>query len=117
MVVEVNFEIDGLYPEEREHILKRLNLIKDKMYNRLDIDYSVLKSKPNWITAYCYFDDVELALGLFRLLDAIKVPNIRTDYDDYIPLCERAVPSMSLDIVKNIEFEDYNTDKGLVDDE
>lgn len=113
MDVKVDGVIDGLYPEERDYILKKLELIK-KVYPNIKCNYSLLKSKLNNIVITDSLDNMDDVVGLVELLLAIKIPDIRTCYDDYVPLDERGVPCMDINIDIDIVFEEYNTDKGMM---
>ena len=112
-MLNLYYEMSGLYPEERDYVLKQLELIKDNIYNDLVIEYSMLKRVPNSIWIDEDIEDDNVALELFRLLKEIKVPNILTEYDDYIPLEDRLAPTVEFKLHGLREFEDYNTDKGM----
>ena len=112
MRYNVYFEIKGLYPEERDYILARLELIKDKICRSLLIECTRLKSSPNRVSCEYSSYDLQDAVRLYSLLDSIAVPNIRTEYDDYIPLDDRDVPYVRLLLNKCGRFSDYNVDKG-----
>ena len=108
MSIEIKYEIKGLYPEERDYIVKQLELIKDKLFNNMEIKFSLLKSSLNMINVNCDIEGDESALKLFQLLSIIKVPKINTCYEKEIPVSQRAIPSMRLFVVKNVEFKDFN---------
>lgn len=109
---EIYFEVKGLYPEERDYINRRLELIRDTVHPLLEINYTVLKRSSNRISAKSTnIISVESALKLYELLNAVSVPNIPTDYADYIPLDERDTPEIDLKLVKKEEIVDYNTSK------
>lgn len=112
-MLSLYYEIRGLYPEERDYILKQLELIKHNVYKDLVIEYSILKSNPNRIWIDEDIEDDDVALELFRLLRAVKVPNIPTEYDDYIPLEDRDVPTVEFKLDGFKKFTDFNTDKGM----
>ena len=84
-----------------------------KLYPDLDIGVSILNHSPNhvWVDYSCA--TMKDALRFYSLLDAIVVPNIRTKYDEYIPLNERCIPSVVLCLRKKGEFRDFNVDKGV----
>lgn len=105
------YSMNGLYPEERDYVLKQLDLIKHNIYKDLDIKYSVLKSSPNSIWIKNNDINIDTALELFRLLNEVKVPNIPTNYTDYIPLDERDKPSVEIQLSSFVKFEEYNITK------
>ena len=112
-MLSLYYEIRGLYPEERDYILKQLELIKHNVYKGLMIDYSILKRSSNRIWIDEDIEDDGVALELFLLLKEVKVPNIPTEYDDYIPLEDREVPTVDFKLTGYKEFTDFNTDKGM----
>lgn len=103
--------INGLYPEERDYILRKLRLLNHCVDNILYVDYSVLKSSHNHITVKGKFKDDEKFLLVVRGLMSIEVPDIPTEYDDYIPLSQRETPSISLTMKK--DFDKFNKNKGM----
>lgn len=113
MSFEIYFRITGLYPEERDYINRRLELIRDTLYPNLSIDFSILKRSPNWICAECCCDTCESALKLYELLNAVNVPNIPTEYNDYIPLSERDTPKIFVRLSNQSVCNNFNTTKGM----
>ena len=64
------YDVTYLYPSERDVIVKKLELIKDKFYNKLDIKYSMV-SEDNWVGVK---NNVDLTTGvkLFKMFKTIS---------------------------------------------
>lgn len=91
--MEINLKINGLTIEEKEILLKKIDLIKDNIYPELNVDYSMLKHSPNWISIKNEIDDYAVAFELFRLLSNLDFPH---KHDDYYEIYENVHMNMSL---------------------
>ena len=72
--------ITGLTIPEREEVLKQLNLIRDKVYPELDIDYSLLKHSPNSIIINQEIEDIGKAAFLLECIQSLHINHMHDDY-------------------------------------
>lgn len=105
------YNISKLYPEEKDYIIKQLNLIKHNIYKDLNIRYSMLEGNINNIWIKNDNIDTDTALQLFRLLGEIKIPNISSSYSNQMFLKERDKPSVEIQLSSFVKFEVGNINK------
>ena len=94
----LTLEIRGLNPFDRDLLLTKFELIKDKLYENIILDYSYVKSSPNFIRLVANFqhDDISNALYLYDMLNKIEFE--KTSYERCI--CN---PTFSLSLNNHIE--------------
>ena len=70
-ILTIDYFIQDLSESERNVIVKKLELIKDKFYNSLNIQYSMVKGEENWVWVK---NGVDLATGvkLFEMFNSIS---------------------------------------------
>lgn len=92
--------IEGLTIEEREVLLKKIEIIKYNILKEMNVEYSMLKHSPNWIRIDEDIKDMEKALLLFKLLSNL---NMTHEYDEYYEIYE--TPKMDLKLIYKKEWE------------
>ena len=96
MGYHLDYRFDGLTEEEQDQLLSRLEIIKDKIYPELDIDFSCLHRENRvWIDQE--ITDDNKALELFKLLSGVGVDKA---YDDYYETGEDSHLSVNLNYTK-----------------
>lgn len=70
--MELILEINNLSLEDYDILLPRINLIKDKVYPKLEIDYTLLKRNPNSIRINQEIEDSNVAMTLFKLFNNLN---------------------------------------------
>lgn len=70
--VVLDYYICNLSESERDVVVKKLELIKDKFYDNLNIQYSMVKGKDNWVKVE---NNVDLAIGLklYEMIHSISM--------------------------------------------
>ena len=108
-MIDLTLKIAGLNPYDRDILLTKFELIKDKLYPSLDIDFTMLKSYPNSIYINHKFEDseCEMALQLYNLLKGIKFE--KTEYER----CQ-CKPCFIINMEFNIVDENYGNLSGLM---
>ena len=106
--MELIFKIINLYPEERDDILPKIDLIKHNICKELKIDYSILKTNLNYILVEYNGDDLKTVLELVKLLSHIKVPVLNDIDYTYIPVDHRLNPRISLVLTDEKTVKLYN---------
>ena len=81
----IKLEITGLTVYERDSLLKQLKLIKDKVYNDLKVDYSLLTHSPNWINVE---QEIETTEKAFFLMECFQRLHIKHENDLYYEIYE-----------------------------
>lgn len=70
--MKIKLEIINLTLEDMNILVPRINLIKDKIYPKLKIDYTLLKRNPNSIRINQEINDDDTALTLFNLFNNLN---------------------------------------------
>ena len=78
----LNYEVEGLNPDDRNLLIYKYELIKDKVYPNMSIDQSLVKSVPNWIRV-TYEGDVSDCGELLNILAGIEFTPSEYEYTDW----------------------------------
>lgn len=78
----LKLHITGLTIEERDDLLRQLEVIKHHVYPDLRVSYSLLKSRPNSITIDQNIEDSEKALFLLQCIQQLHITHKPDDYYD-----------------------------------
>ena len=101
MSVKLILRIDGLTIEERDILLKKIDLIIHYIHKPLqkDLEYSLLKHSPNWISIESELKE-DKAFTLFKLFKELTFPH---KHDDYYEIYED--PHMTLTLEYTYKWE------------
>lgn len=80
----LNVKISGLNPDDRDLLLSKFDLIKEKLCSDLVIDFSMVKSEPNWITLV-FSGDEDMVYTLYHIISNIDFKKSEYDRCQCIP--------------------------------
>lgn len=85
----LKLDINGLTVEEKEDLLRQLDIIKNKVYPDLRWDRSLLHHSPNWISIDQEIEDSEKAAFLLKCFQQLHInhkPDTYYDIDEDVTL-------------------------------
>lgn len=86
-MIKFKLRITGLNPNDEDLLVSKLEIVKDKLCPKLDIDCTMLKRYPNTITIKHKFndDDLDLVFELYNILTKIEFNKTKWDRFDETP--------------------------------
>ena len=85
MIHQFSTNILGLNVNDKNLLLRKFNLIKDKLFPNLNMKYNIGNSSNNWIKLE-YKGSEDEVMELYHLISNIKFNRTHMDYeDDKIP--------------------------------